>query len=115
MGINACLNCVSTCCKLEIDLTKEDYERLKSMGKEYAAVKASDFFLLSFPEYKSKKEFLDNLYSDMYATLKKDSSGYCVFLDQDTRLCTIYENRPQVCREYSNNSKHCKNIRQCIK
>ena len=115
MGVNACLNCVSTCCKLQIDLTKQDYERLKSMGKEDTAIKESDFFLLSFPEYESKKEFVDNLYSDMYATLKKDSSGYCVFLDPNTRLCTIYENRPQVCREYSNNSKHCKNIRQCIK
>jgi len=34
--------------------------------------------------------------------LKRDADGWCTLLDRETRLCTIYDERPQVCRQF-----HC--------
>ncbi|MBD3379958.1 MAG: hypothetical protein GF408_05790 [Candidatus Omnitrophica bacterium] len=33
--------------------------------------------------------------------LKKRSDGYCVHLDEDSRKCSIYEDRPQACRDFN--------------
>jgi hypothetical protein len=32
--------------------------------------------------------------------LSAKPNGDCVFLDSQTRLCTVYENRPEVCRKF---------------
>jgi len=51
----------------------------------------------------------------MFAVLKKNKKGSCVLLNQDTRFCTIYENRPAPCRDYVMNSLRCKSIKEeCI-
>ena len=34
--------------------------------------------------------------------LRKESDGFCIYFDRDTRTCGIYENRPGVCRDF-----HC--------
>lgn len=34
--------------------------------------------------------------------MKRDCDGLCCALDRDTRLCSIYENRPQTCQDF-----HC--------
>jgi len=34
----------------------------------------------------------------------KDSEGYCIHFNRETRLCDNWENRPRVCREYECNS-----------
>ncbi|MOA59989.1 Flagellin N-methylase [compost metagenome] len=33
-------------------------------------------------------------------TLQHHSSGDCLYLDQKTRLCTVYANRPDTCRNH---------------
>ena len=33
--------------------------------------------------------------------LKKKENGSCVYQDDKTKLCTIYENRPNACRRFS--------------
>lgn len=32
---------------------------------------------------------------------KKESDGSCIYQDNKTKLCTIYENRPQSCRNFN--------------
>lgn len=34
--------------------------------------------------------------------LRRDADGACTYLDRDTKLCSIYDNRPGVCRQF-----HC--------
>ena len=41
---------------------------------------------------------INNFPSHYYATMSLDKDGYCLSFDRDTRLCTIYENRPHRCR-----------------
>lgn len=36
--------------------------------------------------------------------LDKAPDGYCVFLDRETQLCSVWENRPELCRAYSCNT-----------
>lgn len=40
-------------------------------------------------------------------TMKKLDDGWCICVDRDTKLCTIYENRPWVCRIFEMGSYEC--------
>ena len=114
MEINPCLNCISSCCKLEVDITKEEYETLVSLGHSKALLKRSETFIKENPLYKNKESFLDNMYGEDYATIKKEQDGFCSLLDKDTRLCSCYSDRPKVCRDFSNSSETCKKIKKCL-
>ena len=35
-------------------------------------------------------------------------------LDKNTRLCSIYEDRPKCCVDYKSDGERCKQIKQCI-
>ncbi|MEH6549722.1 MAG: YkgJ family cysteine cluster protein [Pseudomonadales bacterium] len=35
------------------------------------------------------------------------NDGWCIALDRNTMMCTIYENRPWVCREFEMGSFEC--------
>lgn len=109
LELNNCLECISTCCKLEVDITYKEYLYFIEMGHDDKIINKLNNFLKNNPLYNCNKkiEFIFNLYKDNYATLKKEDDGYCVFLDRKTRLCTIYEDRPLVCKEFSNQSKKC--------
>jgi len=114
MEINKCLGCVGSCCSLDVEINKEDYYTLESLGLENSCTKHSTIFIKNNPSYKYKIDFLDNLYKDNFAILNKNNTGFCVFLDKDIRLCSIYKNRPKVCKEFSNKGEHCKKIYKCI-
>jgi Fe-S-cluster containining protein len=100
---------------LEVEIDKYDYQILKEIGKEDNANKLSYLFIVKNPDYKDKEKFLDQMYGDRFAILKKNNKGYCNMLDLESRLCTIYENRPSVCRDFSNKSIACQKIKECIK
>tara|TARA_Y100000592_G_C5299452_1_gene234762 strand:+ start:42 stop:389 length:348 start_codon:yes stop_codon:yes gene_type:complete len=114
MEINKCMVCVASCCSLEVEINQEDYLKMKALGLDHGAKKHSSDFIEKNPIYKGKELFFDELYKDNFARLKKGKDGFCLFLNRETRLCSIYENRPQVCKDFSNNSKHCEKIRKCI-
>ena len=38
--------------------------------------------------------------------------GWCVALNRDTMLCSIYENRPLICREFEMDEFECQTERQ---
>ena len=44
--------------------------------------------------------------------LLNGKGGSCVFLDQQTRLCTIYETRPLCCRLYNCNESDLSDVAQ---
>lgn len=42
--------------------------------------------------------------------LDQQGDGACMALDPETRLCTIYEQRPQVCRDFARGESLCRQI-----
>lgn len=116
--INSCLDCISSCCILEVFITKEDSETLTKIDLNESFTTSTDAFIKENPKFEKRREFLDNMYNDsklqQYAKMNKNEDGYCVLLNRETRLCSIYENRPQVCKDFSDKSKRCKKIRKCI-
>jgi Fe-S-cluster containining protein len=42
--------------------------------------------------------------------LEQQGDGACIALDPDTRLCTIYDQRPQVCRQFERGSALCHTV-----
>jgi len=71
-------------------------------------------FIIENPEFKGREGVLDEMYGDKYAVINLGEDGYCAFLNRETRMCEIYNERPDTCRKFSNESEECKRIRQCI-
>ena len=86
-----CLDCPGYCCSYtHIEATKDDVKRL-----------AKHFDL---PVEKAQKKFTKKGDEDTPRVLRHtDDEHYltsCMFLDKETRNCTIYEARPAICREF---------------
>ena len=75
----ACANCQACCCRLEVILISET----------------------GVPDHYIE---IDKWGGMVMARL---DDGWCVALDRNTMLCTIYENRPLVCREFEAGSYEC--------
>ena len=114
MEVKSCHDCVGSCCELTVDLTIDEYNELKQLGYKNAMKTKTDSFIKENPQYEKRRAHLDYIHKDMFAVLKKNKKGSCVLLNQDTRFCTIYENRPAPCRDYVMNSLRCKSIKECI-
>ena len=48
------------------------------------------------------------------AFMAQGDDGWCVALDRNTLMCTIYEWRPQICRDFAMGGLDCQDIRQQI-
>lgn len=106
-----CLKCLNSgCCKLIIEVDKNDFNSLKPYIKKEFRLK-SDIFFNENPRFKGVIDVgeINNMFSDVYAVMKKEEDGYCKFLNRKTMLCTVYEDRPNVCKKYNNN--RCDKIR----
>ena len=79
-----CANCAACCCQLEVILLSDT-----GVPKRY----------IDIDEWGGE------------VMLRLDD-GWCVALDRDSMLCTIYENRPRVCREFEMASPECIEERQ---
>ena len=111
---NPCLKCMGNCCALEVDITKEEYIKIVALGYEKEMKKQSSIFMEENPEHKNIEVLLDNIYDENFDIIKKKEDGFCVFLDTETRLCRIYDQRPKTCSKFSNKGEVCKTIRKCI-
>ena len=105
--MSECLNCItSPCCKLyDVTVSKKEYEAF-DLHMQSCLIKTSDVFINKNPHLSDerKKRFLKYIEEnseEKYATLKKQENGYCVLIDNDTKLCGHYEKRPIICREYT--------------
>ena len=81
-----CLNCIENykCCK-NIAVTLGLEERNKFKHKKLVALLEND-------------KFLGYVY-----ILKQKKDGSCIYFNNKTNLCDVYENRPEVCKNYSCN------------
>ena len=43
----------------------------------------------------------------LFGKMKGSRTDMCLAWDRDTKLCSIYENRPKVCREFERGSDLC--------
>jgi hypothetical protein len=86
-----CAKCVAYCCTYDhIPVTEKDIKRLaKHHGVTEAAAKKK------FTRYGSKQDPIV-----LHHTKDPHFETSCMFLDKDTRRCTIYEGRPSICREF---------------
>ncbi|WP_027856481.1 YkgJ family cysteine cluster protein [Marinobacterium jannaschii] len=91
-----CDSCRGTCCSLPVEVKFDDLAR---MG-------VADPFEVDEPAKKLAKRLTKagviqhfNFKTETY-TLSQRSNDDCVYLDQKTRLCTIYQVRPDTCRNH---------------
>ena len=105
-----CKRCINSgCCKLKIEISKQEYESLSDVVKK-EFTKHIDSFLEKNPHLKGLVENdLEILFNDNYAIMNKGIDGYCNLLNKKSMLCSVYEERPQTCKDYKNNK--CQNFR----
>ncbi|MCL1068397.1 YkgJ family cysteine cluster protein [Shewanella olleyana] len=79
-----CTGCKACCCKLEVILISDT-----GVPEEYIG-------------------------EDQWGgeVMKRLDDGWCIAVDRETLMCTIYENRPWVCREFEMGSYECVEERQ---
>jgi uncharacterized protein len=92
-----CSKCPAYCCSIyeRVQVTKRDLNRL---GKHFDLT----------PEAAEKRYTkIDRSSGERVLRRKKDVifEQACMFLNQETRGCSIYHARPQVCREYPDRSR----------
>lgn len=91
-----CDDCIGTCCKLQTDLTLDELIRMGVLTEFYR----------DEPIRKTAKQLkkegivkLFNLKKEIF-TLAQRENHDCIFLDDETRKCTVYEGRPDTCRDH---------------
>jgi Fe-S-cluster containining protein len=90
-----CTKCPAFCCSIydRVQVTKRDVTRLaKHFGVSFET--AWRRFTKRWEKERVLKRVKDTIFPET-----------CVFLDQETRGCTIYHARPAVCREYPARSR----------
>lgn len=84
-----CLKCPAYCCSYErIDVTQRDIVRL---AKHFGVT--PEQALRRFTKIKEGDRVLRHQQDTVYKSI-------CMFIDQETRRCTVYDARPAVCRQY---------------
>lgn len=91
-----CTGCNGNCCKLHVDARVPDLVRLGLLTQDEALWSAKKIAR----KLESMKMIQSYRASTMKFTLAQRINGDCVFLDEMTRLCTVYTNRPDVCRKF---------------
>jgi Fe-S-cluster containining protein len=81
----SCSTCKALCCRLEVRLIDDADEKIPV----------------------ELTEQVDSL----YYVMKRERDGWCVALDRETMLCSIYEQRPFICRDYELGDYDCINER----
>jgi len=90
-----CDKCVAYCCSIydRVQVTQRDIRRLAAHFRLLPDV-ASQRFTKLFGKERILRRKADRLFGQA-----------CMFLNQETRKCTIYHARPVVCREFPDTSR----------
>jgi len=85
-----CDKCVAYCCSIydRVQVTPRDVRRLASHFRVTSEV-ATERFTKVYNDERILRRKADRLFGQA-----------CMFLDQETRKCTIYNARPSTCREF---------------
>jgi Fe-S-cluster containining protein len=96
-----CENCGKCCLETEMILSQQDIELIKNCH----------------PVNLRKQDFVFKSNNDQFQL--KNIKGHCVFLDYDSKNCSIYKYRPQGCRFYplifDMNEEKCRLDEDCPK
>ncbi len=90
-----CSKCPAFCCAIyeRVEVTKRDLNRL------------AKFFSVSIETARRRYTKLHEGERVLRRTKDTIFDEACMFLDHETRACTIYHGRPKVCREYPARSR----------
>lgn len=92
-----CSKCPAFCCSVyeRVQISKRDLNRL------------AKYFALTPEAAEKRYTKIDRSSGERVLRRKKDVvfEQACMFLNQETRGCSIYHARPQVCREYPDRSR----------
>jgi len=85
-----CTDCVGYCCSIydRVDVWKKDLKRL-ARHFDITPAQAKKKFTRKVGKYTALKRKEDLIFEET-----------CIFLDQTTRLCSVYDARPDTCREW---------------
>lgn len=90
-----CRDCRATCCTMPTEVRMGDLLRLGLVDDFEAEEPKSVARRLTregiVERYNAKSEIF---------TLARFSNGDCIFLERDTRRCTVYDRRPDTCRDH---------------
>lgn len=91
-----CNDCVANCCRMPVEATMDDLIRMEVVTPFEAGEKMRRVVR------KLKKEGIIEGYnpSRVMFTLARRPNSDCIFLDPQSRRCTIYEKRPDICRNH---------------
>ncbi|GEM_PF-1558964 len=91
-----CHHCAASCCSLPVEVQAGDLVRMGLID---------EFSLQEDPKYIARRLIKERLVEHFHArtatfTLARRASGDCIYLDSQTRRCSIYTNRPDTCRNH---------------
>lgn len=91
-----CQGCWGGCCTLPVEVSVADLVRLGLTTEEEAAAG------LKALARRLQKERIIQVFQpkSQLFVLEQRYGRDCIYLDERTRLCTVYEKRPEVCRQF---------------
>lgn len=102
-----CRSCKGTCCTMPVEIKIEDLVRLGVIHED--DIHESRRKLVN----RLKKSGIIQSYREATGLfmITQKANGDCYFMDERTRLCTVYEKRPNTCRNFpvtqGNRLGHC--------
>jgi Fe-S-cluster containining protein len=91
-----CEGCFAGCCTLPLEVSAFDLIRLGLVSEDEAAAS-----LKKVARRLSKEGIIRSYHAKSGLFIVEQRRGRdCIFLDEKSRLCTVYEKRPEVCRTF---------------
>ena len=92
----ACATCWAACCTLPVEVGAQDLVRLGLITEDEA------LYRLEEVEQRLWKRRLIQSFDprEQIFTLAQVSGRDCIYLDFETRRCTVYDKRPDTCRNF---------------
>lgn len=107
-----CDDCHATCCTLPVEVRLTDLIRMELIS-EFEAENESP---KNIAKQLTKQGVVEHFnFKTSVFTLTRLSNSDCLYLDRNSRRCTIYEKRPKTCREHPKvgpKPNHCAYIKR---
>jgi len=93
---NLCGDCGAGCCRLPVEVRTEDLVRMELLDSFEAEEPPKQL-----AKKLQKAGIIDHFnYKHAVFTLAQRANDDCLFLDRQSRRCTIYDKRPRTCRNH---------------
>lgn len=91
-----CAGCLAGCCRLPVEVRVEDLVRMELLDPFEAGEPPKQL-----AKRLQKAGIIGHFnYRNSIFTLAQRANDDCLFLDQNSRRCTIYDQRPRTCRNH---------------